>query len=80
MLFAALRYPALIPLLQRKFELPGDVDQAIKGIKASGGMALTRRLAVAHAQLALKAIEPLEDSPARTALAALVGRVLARSH
>ncbi len=78
MLYAALRYPALLPLLQRKFELPGDVDQAVKGIQASGGMALTRRLALAHGQLALQAIAPLADSPARTALASMVSKVLSR--
>ncbi len=77
-LYAALKYPSLLPLLQRKFELPGDVDQAIKGIHASGGMALTRRLALAHGQLALDAIAPLADSPARTALASMVGKVLNR--
>ena len=78
MLFAAARYPALLPLLQRKFELPGDVDQALKGIHAAGGMALTRQLALAHGQLALDAIAPLTDSPARTALASMVSKVLNR--
>ena len=79
MLFAAHRFPTLLPLIQRKFETPGDVDTALSAIKESGGMLLTRRLAFAHAQLALDAIQPLADSPARTALAALVSRVINRS-
>ena len=79
MLFAAHRYPALLPLIARKFEAAGDVDQALKGIAASGGMALTRQLATAHGQMALAAIAPLADSPARTALAAMVVKVLNRS-
>ena len=79
MLFAAHVYPALQPLIARKFEAVGDVDQALKGIAASGGMALTRQLATAHGQLALAAIAPLADSPARTALAAMVVKVLNRS-
>ncbi len=80
MLFAAHRLPELVPLIQRKFEMPGDVDAALRGIKATGGMALTRRLAVAHGQLALDALSALGDSPARTALAALVSKVLSRTH
>lgn len=79
-LFAAHRMPSLVPLIQRKFELPGDVDTALKGIAATGGMALTRRLAIAHGQLALDAVAVLQDSPARTALAALVSKVLNRTH
>ncbi len=78
-LYAAHRFPALLPLIQRKFEGAGDVDQALKGIAAAGGMALTRQLATAHGQMALAAIQPLADSPARTALAAMVLKVLNRS-
>lgn len=78
-LFAAHHMPSLVPLIQRKFEMPGDVEAALVGIKATGGMALTRRLAIAHGQLALDAIAILEDSPARTALASLVSRVLSRT-
>lgn len=78
-LFAAHRYPNLLPIIQRKFEVPGDVDMAVKGIQAAGGMALTRKLAVAHGQLALDALKPLADSPARTALASMVSKILSRS-
>ncbi len=78
-LYAAHRFPALGPLLARKFDAPGDVDAALELVAAADGMALTRRLAVAHGQLALNALECLAPSPARTALAALVSTVLNRS-
>ena len=77
-LFAAHRFPAILPLIQRKFDTPGDVDSALSAIKESGGMALTRHLAIAHGQLALDAIAGLAPSPARTALASLVAKVLSR--
>ena len=78
-LYAVHKFPSLLPLLQRKFELPGDVDAAIQAVTAADGMALTRRLAFAHGQLALDSISGLAASPARTALAALVSLVLNRT-
>ena len=78
-LFAAEQFPALLPLIERKFEAPGDVESALRAVAEAGGIAATRRLAVAHGQLALEALNVLAPSPARAALAALVGRVLDRS-
>lgn len=77
-LFAAQRFPTLLPIIERKFEAPGDVDAALRFVAAADGLTATRRLAIAHGQMALQALEVLEPSPARTALAALVTRVLAR--
>jgi len=77
-LFAAQQFPTLLPIIERKFEAPGDVDAALRFVAAADGLRATRRLAIAHGQMALRAIEVLEPSPARTALAALVMRVLAR--
>jgi geranylgeranyl pyrophosphate synthase len=77
-LYAAHRFPALLPLIDRKFDAPGDVEAAVKGVEAADGLALTRMLAIAHGNMALAAIKPLAPSPARTALAALVQRVLSR--
>ena len=79
-LYAAHRFPGLVwPLVKRKFSAPGDADCAVAAVAAAGGVALTRRLAIAHGQLALAAISELRDSPARTALAALVGTVVTRT-
>jgi len=77
-LFAARRFPALLPCIERKFEAPGDVDMAVRLVADAGGLAATRRLAVAHGQLALDALTALSPGPARTALAALVAAVLQR--
>jgi hexaprenyl-diphosphate synthase len=78
-LFAAQRFPALLPCIERKFEAPGDVDMAVRLVAAADGLAATRRLAVAHGQLALDALTTLSPGAARTALAALVSAVLQRS-
>ena len=48
-------------------------------VQAADGLVLTRRLAVAHAQVALDSIADLRDSEARTSLAALARVVLSRS-
>lgn len=77
-LYAAHRFPTLLPLIERKFASPGDVEHALQCITASDSLALTRRLAVAHGNMALDAIKGFADSPARTALAALVSKVLNR--
>lgn len=78
-LLAAHRFPALLPLIERKFATPGDVETALAAVAAADGIVLTRKLAVAHAQVAVDAIAGLAPSPARTALAALASRVLTRS-
>ena len=78
-LFAAQSYPALLPLIERKFEAPGDVETVVRLVIAADGLAATRRLAIAHGTAALEAISVLSPSPARTALASLVSRVLSRS-
>lgn len=78
-LFAAQQFPVLLPLIERKFEAPGDVDAALRFVAAADGLTATRRLAIAHGQLALDELAVLAPSPARTALAALVSRVLNRT-
>ncbi len=78
-LLAAHRFPSLLPLIERKFSTPGDVEAALQAVEAVDGIALTRKLAVAHAQVALDSISILSASPARTALAALASRVLTRN-
>jgi geranylgeranyl pyrophosphate synthase len=77
-LFAAQKFPSLLKLIERKFEAPGDVDTALEHVHAANGLASTRRLALAHGQMAVDALNELSPSPARTALAALVTKVLNR--
>jgi geranylgeranyl pyrophosphate synthase len=78
-LFAAQQFPTLLPIIERKFESPGDVDTTLKYVAAADGLQATRRLAIRHGQMALSALDTLHPSPARTALAALVARVLSRN-
>jgi hexaprenyl-diphosphate synthase len=78
-LFAAQQFPNLVPLIERKFSTPGDVSVAINCVTNANGLLLTRRLAIAHGQLALNSLSELHPSPAKTALAALVSRVLNRT-
>lgn len=79
-LFAAQRYPVLLPIIERKFDAPGDIETALKCVAAADGLTATRRLAVAHGQMAVDALSTLRPSAARTALASLVTRVLSRDH
>jgi geranylgeranyl pyrophosphate synthase len=79
-LFAAQRFPVLLPIIARKFEAPGDLDTALQYVAAADGLTATRRLALAHGQMAVNALEALRPSPARTALASLVTKVLSRDH
>ena len=78
-LCAAHRFPTLLPLIERKFATPGDVEFTVRMVAAADGLVLTRRLAMAHAQVALDSIADLSDSPARTSLAALVRFVVSRT-
>lgn len=78
-LFAAHRCPSLLAVIERKFATPGDVETTVRLVQAADGLVLTRRLAVAHAQVALDSIADLRDSEARTSLAALARVVLSRS-
>lgn len=78
-LFAAQRFPVLLPLIERKFGGAGDVESALKMVAAADGLTATRRLAIAHGQEALNALAVLAPSREREALAALVSRVLSRS-
>jgi geranylgeranyl pyrophosphate synthase len=67
-------------LIERKFSGPGDVDEALRFIHASGSLVRTRDIAIAQAELAIEAIEKLEPSPESEALVALAARVVDRSH
>ena len=78
-LFASEQHPAVLDMMQRQFQGPGDVQAAVQAVRAAGSLDRTHQFALAHAQLALDAIEGLAPSPARTALAALVVRVVDRS-
>jgi len=78
-LFASEHRPALLDMMKRRFDAPGDVEAATAAVHETGGVETTRQYALAHAQLALDGIAHLAPSPYRTALASLVVKVVDRS-
>ena len=79
-LFAAEEFPHLLTLMERKFNAPGDVDEAIDLVDRSDGLQMTKDLAVQQAQLAIDAVAGLEASPERDALTHLAYKVVTRRH
>eukprot|EP01038_Epipyxis_sp_PR26KG_P012172 gene12172-16300_t len=79
-LFAAEEHPKLLSLMSRKFELPGDVDEALKLVQNSEGLRKCRELAQIHAEKAIESIKILGPSEARNALVALACKVITRTY
>lgn len=77
-LFASRDNPILLKLIERKFEGKDDVAIACDCVQKFDGIDRTRKLAYAHGQMALDALATLPPSAHRTALAALVTRVVNR--
>ena len=79
-LFAAEEFPEhLNPLIERKFKLDGDVDEAVKWVLNSKGMEKTKELAQTHAELAMEAVLDLKPSAYRDALVHLAYKVVDRT-
>lgn len=79
-LFAAEQHPKLLSLIGRKFEIPGDVDEALILVQKSDGLKRCKELAQVHAEKAIEAIEVLGPSLARDSLVALACKVVTRNH
>lgn len=79
-LFAAEEYPELLKLIARKFESPGDVDEALALVQRSNGLQRCKDLAQVHAERALEALDALPPSPARDSLRALACKVVVRTY
>ncbi|KAJ3057440.1 coq1 putative hexaprenyl diphosphate synthase [Rhizophlyctis rosea] len=77
-LYAAEKYPQLFPLMERKFEGKGDVEEALKYVFESDGIPMTKALAISYCQEAVRSISHLPDSPAKTALIQLTNSVITR--
>ncbi|PPQ76988.1 hypothetical protein CVT25_014805 [Psilocybe cyanescens] len=78
-LFASEECPALLPLIQRNFTAPGDIEIAVDYIQNTTGVERTRLLAEAYAQKALDVLHLLPDSDARRALEVLTEIVTKRT-
>ncbi|CAM9366348.1 unnamed protein product [Discosporangium mesarthrocarpum] len=79
-LLAAQEQPRLNDLIQRKFEAPGDVDEALALVQASDGIKRAKDVARVQAEAAMEAILHLSYSPEREALVQLAHKVVHRTH
>ncbi len=78
-IFAALEYPIIEKLINRKFEYEGDVEHALELVQKSNGLKLCKELAQVHAEKAIEAISTLSPSLAKDSLVALACKVVTRS-
>merc|ERR1719223_178031 len=78
-LYAAEEFSELKPMVTRKFRGSGEVDQALKLIMKSQGIARTKDLARAHADHAIKSLMILKQSEFRDALIHLAYKVVNRT-
>jgi|LauGreSBDMM110SN_4_FD.fasta_scaffold25465_2 geranylgeranyl pyrophosphate synthase len=78
-LFAALEYPIIEKLINRKFEYEGDVEHALELVQKSNGLKLCKDLAQVHAEKAIEAISSLNPSIAKDSLVALACKVVTRT-
>lgn len=79
-LFAVDEHPKLLQLIGRKFESPGDVDEALSLVQNSQGLQKCKDLAQVHAERAIEAIGCLPPSAARDSLIALACKVVVRTY
>jgi geranylgeranyl pyrophosphate synthase len=77
-LFAQQQFPRVQELIGRKFEAPGDVEEAHDFVLRSDGLERTKDLAVDYSNQAVEAILRLEQSEARDALVALARKITTR--
>ncbi|KAJ8613033.1 hypothetical protein CTAYLR_004063 [Chrysophaeum taylorii] len=79
-LFALNDHPDLLPLVTRKFALPGDVDAALALVYETNAIDRARDLAYVQADLAKDALDPFPPSDAKDALLSLATKVVTRNH
>jgi len=77
-LYAAQDFPELRPMIDRKFNQPGDVQRAVECIKLSNSLERANNLALECSEKAIAAIMQLKPSTARSACIELVHQVLQR--
>jgi geranylgeranyl pyrophosphate synthase len=66
-------------MMERKFEGPGDVEEALRLVDMSDGIDRTRALAVAYSERSVNAVMQMAPSPARDSLAQLAWKVAHRT-
>lgn len=78
-LFAWQKEPALGALIARKFNEPGDIEAARLAVEKYRGLEQTREMAQDYCHRALKNLQALPASDARSALELLTNSILTRS-
>jgi geranylgeranyl pyrophosphate synthase len=66
-------------MLLRKFSNENDIENSIKIVNESNGIIMTKKLAATHCYRAIEKVLKFEDSPSRSLLIELIGKVLERS-
>ncbi|CAM9337252.1 unnamed protein product, partial [Phaeothamnion confervicola] len=79
-LLATERSPHLQQLINRKFNMPGDVDAVLQLVHESGSIQRTKDIARVQAELATDAVMRLSPSPERDALVNLAYKIVHRNH
>ncbi|EFA81752.1 trans-prenyltransferase [Heterostelium album PN500] len=77
-LFAAQEFPELETLIERKFSMPGDVDEARRLVFQSNGIEKTRSLAIDYCNKAIQSLMLLPPSEPRDLLITLTHTVVTR--
>lgn len=77
-LFACEKFPELNPMIMRRFNEPGDVDEAFKLVHKSHGLEKTRFLAKKHCNEAIRLAEEFAESPFQKGLKTVADLVINR--
>jgi len=77
-LYASKECRDLLPLIKRRFEEPGDAEEAYRLVMSTNGIARAENLAIFHATQAMDALALLPPSEATDALMRLTEIVLTR--
>jgi len=77
-LFASSEFPQLHAMITRRFNEPGDVEEAFRLVLLSQGLEQTRQLARQHCEDAIASLSSIKPSPHRAALVGLCDKVLNR--
>merc|ERR1739845_62260 len=74
-LFASSEFPQLHAMITRRFNEPGDVEEAFRLVLLSQGLEQTRQLARQHCEDAIASLSSIKPSPHRAALVGLCDKV-----
>lgn len=79
-LYAWEKYPELGEMIRRQFSKDGDVELAREYVEKAGGLEKTKQLAIKYANNAIKELQILPESNARSALIELTKSLVTRNN